>query len=179
MLALAGARDWFDWSGWSFTVGGTVLSLAGLYVTFREARAAKDRARDAGTAAQAARSAALAAVKAVSTRVTAGDLMFIRKDLEAVLRALETRQTHAAITTLRGCREALNRLRERLESTANRSEIRRMLDDVVNVQEALEQAVHRGAELPSFVDVSRLLSRHMDTMSRWTEQLRFEKVEAL
>ena len=81
--------------------------------------------------------------------------------------------------TLRTCRDALSRLRERLESAAGRSEIQRVLDDVAALQELLEVSVHEGAELPRFAEVSTLLSRHMDTLSRWSEQVRFKKVEAL
>ncbi|HEX6036771.1 hypothetical protein [Longimicrobium sp.] len=179
MVALTGARDWFDWSGWSFTIGGTLLSLAGLYLTFREARAAQHRAREAGTAAQAARTASLEAVKAVSSRTTAGDIVFIRKDLEAVLTALEAGRVPAALIAVRTCREALNRVGERLESTASRGEIRKVLSDVAGLQESLELALHEGITPPRFVDVSALLSRHMDTLSRWSEQARFQKAGAL
>jgi hypothetical protein len=179
MLALAGARDWFDWSGWSFTVGGTLLSLAGLYLTFREARGAERRAREAGTAAHAARVAALDAVKAVATSTTAGDLMFIRKDLEAVLTALDAGRLPAALAAVRASREALNRLGERLESTVHRSEIRKVLDDIARLQQSLELTVHEGFEAPRFVEVSMQLSRHMDLLSRWSEQVRFQKAGAL
>lgn len=179
MLALAGARDWFDWSGWSFTVGGTLLSLAGLFFTYREARAARYRAREASSAAQAARSAALEAVKAVSSRTAAGDIVFIRKDLEAVLTALEAGRVSAALIAVRTSREALNRLMERVETTVGRNELRKVLSDVAGLQESLELAVHEGITPPRFVEVSALLSRHMDTLSRWSEQVRFQKAGAL
>lgn len=179
MLALAGARDWFDWSGWSVSVGGTLLSLLGLYVTFREARAARQRAGEARTAAEAARTAALDAVRAVSFRTTASELVTIRKDLEAILRSLGNRDAVTALMAVRVSREALNRVRERLESRGNRSEIGRVLKDVRWLQETLEKAVHESAPLPRFSDVSVLLSEHMDTLARWSEQLQFERVEAL
>jgi hypothetical protein len=179
MLAFAGARDWFDWSGWSFTVGGTLLSLSGLYFTFREARAARRRAAEARTAADAAHTASLAAVRAVSSRTTASDLISIRKDLEAILRALEARNVVNALVAVRVSREALTRMRERLESGENRSEIGRVLKDVRWLQETLERAMHESAPLPRFAEVSALLSEHMDTLAGWNEQLQFERVEAL
>lgn len=179
MLALAGARDWFDWSGWSVSVGGTLLSLLGLYITFREARAARQRAGEARTAADAARTAALDAVRAVSFRTTANDLASIRKDLAAVLAALESRRVEAALFSLRVCREALTRVREHLESMGNRSEIGRVLEDIGKLQRALEHAVYSGDPAPTLADVSETLSKHMDTMSRWSEQLRFDRLEVL
>ena len=179
MLALPGARDWFDWSGWSVSVGGTLLSLLGLYLTFREARAARRRAGEARTAADAARTAALEAVRAVSSRTTASDLSSIRKDFEAVLSAIEYGRAEPALYGVRASREALNRLRERVESRSVRGEIARVLQDVIGLQETLERTVHAGAVLPDPADASRMLSGHMDTLVRWSEQLRFEKVESL
>jgi hypothetical protein len=179
MHALASARDWFDWSGWSFTVGGTLLSVLGLYATYREARAAKQRAREAGTAAQAARAAAEDTLRSLASQTTAGDLAFIRKDLEAVLVALETSRIPAALISVRASREALSRLQERLESTANRREIQRVVDDVAELQVSLERAVHEDGRIPRYSEVSILLSRHMDTLSRWSEQVRYKKVEGL
>jgi hypothetical protein len=179
MHVLASARDWFDWSGWSFSVGGTLLSVLGLYATYREARAAKERAREAGTAAQAARAAAEDTLRSLSAHTTTGDLAFIRKDFEAVLAALENGRVPAALTSVRASREALSRLRERLESTANRSEIRRVVEDVAELQVSLERAVHEDGRIPRYSEVSILLSAHMDTLSRWSEQVRYRKVETL
>lgn len=179
LQALASARDWFDWSGLGLSVGGTFLSLLGLYATFREARAAKHRAHDARSAAQAAHAAAVEAVRAVSARVTAADLTNIRRDLESVLAALAEGEALVALALVRTIRAALNGLRERLDSIVNRREVGRVLEDVGELQRVLEKAVHEDGLLPPFTEVSERLSRHMDTLTRWSEQTRFQKVESL
>jgi hypothetical protein len=134
------------------------------------------QAREAGTAAHLAHAAAVEAVRAVAARVSAGDLLNIRRDLEAVLAALADGEVPIALPLVRTIRVALNRLRERVESPAHRREIGRVLEDIAELQKVLEKAVHENDVLPPFTDVSHRLSRHIDTLSRWSEQAHFPRV---
>lgn len=166
LLAILSGRDWIDWSGWGFTVGGTVLALVGLVFTFVEARKAKNAATAAEVAADRAR-------ESVAARITTGDLTLIRKELQAVLAGLEGGRIETALFSVRASREALNRLRERMGSEQRRFLLNRAVKDVAALQIVLEEALYQGMPLSPISEISESLSQHMDAMIQWSEQMTF------
>lgn len=74
LIKAVGIPTWVGWTGFAFTVLGAALTAVAFYFTYREARAAKNRAQDAQRAAEAATAAANEAKEAISQRVTIADL---------------------------------------------------------------------------------------------------------
>src|SRR5688500_18885189 len=80
---------WVDWTAFAFTVIGTIFTLAGIALTYREARTSKLRAGEAKSAAEAAKEAAAAAVETVTDRMTIADLGELRRALTSIVDTLE------------------------------------------------------------------------------------------
>lgn len=162
-------------TAWSFAIGviGTVLTLIGLWLTYEQARAAKKGAAEAKSAADAAKEAAQTATTAISQRVTIADLTAIRSGFQAVLSLLGVGKLELALYELRLARQRLTELRARKDFAAG-TEIHLVVADLAQVQTIIENK-HWGDDgdpLP-MAAISELLSRQMDAISSWSENLRF------
>jgi len=167
-------RDWIDWTNIVFTIAGTIVTLAGLVFTFIEAKSARQRAQEAASAAVAARVAAQQAAEAISERVTIGDLSAIRSGLQSIVNFLEADRTQLALFELRLVRQRMNELRARRGFETNQTAVQRVVADLSELQQSIERQLQSGPTpaLP-LVEISKLLYSHIDTLSTWSEELRY------
>ncbi|WP_353267839.1 hypothetical protein [Gemmatimonas sp.] len=175
-LGIGPAHDWVDWTGLSFTVVGTVLTIGGLVFTFLEARSAKQRAGEAKTAANAARDAAAAAMSTVTERITISDLGELRRALTSVVSTLESNKLEIALHEIRYVRLRVGELRERRGFEDHKVGVQELVVDLAAIQSSLEAKLYQpdAAEI-DLSTISTTLWAHMDKLSGWSEQMRFQQ----
>ena len=164
----------FEWTAFWFTVGGSLLTLVGLVLTYFEARAARQRAGEARTAADAAKDAAASTMNAVTERMTIADLGELRQDLLAILSALEDHKHDIALREIRAVRVRVGELRERRGFEAHKIDVQALVVDIASIQRSIERHTwgRDGANI-DMDSISTTLFEHIDSISGWTEQLRF------
>lgn len=165
---------WLGWITSGFTIVGTLLTGVAFYFTFREARAAKERAAGAKQAAEAALEAANEAKEGISERVTIADLASIRSGFYSVVSLLEAQKPELAVHEVRMARQRVNELRERPGFEGNREGVDSLLTDLAQLQETIERKLWTDPTMVMpLTEISKVLASHSDRLTAWAEQMRF------